>query len=141
MAKWKRYYKKDIVITDPFFVIKDDDLAKVLSYENIIDGLKKLGFKKVICANTVANGWGYQVIQPEDVILGEFSAENSFVAVFTLDEIKRYNPDYDHEDDENLGLAAIIRNFTGRVSIERVDDRTISVIGQGNIDFYSEIME
>ncbi len=142
------YENENIVITDPDFVIKDDDdLAKVLAHEDIIDGLKELGFNKVLCADTVTNDWGYQVIkekdkqgrQDEGAILGEFSAENGYIAVFTLDEIKRYNPDYDHEDDENLGLAAIIRNYTGRVGIKYLPDGEASIVGYGkDMDFYSK---
>ena len=144
------FKNEDVIITDPCYVVANrEDWKKCTdAYSNdgkhdITDGLKKLGFTKVISNDTVIGDWCCEVfkIDGEKIKLGDFGADSGLVAVFSLDEILKYDPDYDYKEDEDIGCAVIIRNFTGRVSIEQVDDRTISVVGQGSIDFYSEIME
>ena len=57
------------------------------------------------------------------------------VAVFELDEVLKYNPNYD--DIEKIPYAVtVIPDFTGEVTIENIAG-SIYVIGKGNINFYS----
>jgi hypothetical protein len=57
------------------------------------------------------------------------------VAVFELDEVLKYNPDFDYHTDRKW-TTTTINNFTGEVTIENIND-SIHVIGKGNVNFYS----
>ncbi len=144
------FKNEDIVIADPWGIVYFNDWQKYLESRSnnrygITNDLKKFGFKKVISHKTIFENFKCEFtridINGDKIKLGSFFSNTGFIAVFSLDEILKYKPHYDYENEEKDNCAVIIRNFTGRISIERVGSKGITIVGQGNIDFYSEIME
>lgn len=54
------------------------------------------------------------------------------VAVFLLDDVLKYNPDFDYHI-ERPWTATLIKDFEGEVDFEVNDE--VWVIGKGDIDF------
>lgn len=85
----------------------------------------------------------------KDLILGSFCADAGLVSVFLLDEVLAYNPDFDYHKERNW-TTTLIKDFDGDIDIthrefeyidedtgEKKTDSEVSVIGKGNIDFYT----
>jgi hypothetical protein len=95
-----------------------------------------------------------ELIKNSNLVLGHFCADAGLVSVFLLDEILAYNPEYD-DHLKHPHCATLIRDFDGDIEIthrvfeSKVDpedaifeDETetgeeVSVIGKGNINFYT----
>lgn len=144
------FENEDIIITDPGYVVKIDDWDICIdSYysddsRDITYGLKKLGFTKVISYRIfryIKEEHQRFRVDSKEKKLGEFSVGTRFFAVFSLDEVKRYNPNYNYKIERDCGCAVIIKDFTGHVSIEPFGSRETIIVGHGNINFNSEIME
>lgn len=87
-----------------------------------------------------------------DLVLGHFCADAGLVSVFLLEEVLKYNPDFDYHLN-NLHTTTLIKDFDGDIEIthrktngvsEELDeeyteesDYEISVIGKGNVNFYT----
>lgn len=106
------------------------------------DNMSALGFSNYIVSNTEYGDWSCTTIDADTKeILGHFCADAGLVGVFLLDEILKYNPKYDIDDDSKRGCATIIRNFNGDINVVSnevsEDDIQVSVIGEGNVNFYT----
>lgn len=69
--------------------------------------------------------------------LGEFCADSGLVGVFILDEVLKYNPDFNYHITKPW-TTTIIENFNGTVTITPVEiesDYEVRVIGKGNVNF------
>lgn len=138
------FENNDIVIIDPCYVLSSSDYEDCYeTSDSVLYGLQGVGLCRAVCGDTIINTWRMKIITAgrEPCKLGEVETVTRFVAVLSLDEVKKYRPNFNYKGLMETGLATVIENFTGRVSIEQVDDRTISVVGQGSIDFYSKILE
>lgn len=71
-----------------------------------------------------------------DIALGEFCADCGMVGVFLLEEVLKYNPDFDYHKNRKW-TTTLIESFDGEVEFKVVDEE-VSVIGKGNIDFYTQ---
>lgn len=81
------------------------------------------------------------IIETSDVILGEFCADSGMVGVFLLDEVLAYNPDFDNHINKKW-TTTLIENFDGEIEIthrmvDGSDEREVSVVGIGNVNFYT----
>lgn len=60
------------------------------------------------------------------------------VGVFLLDEVLKYNPDFNYHI-ERPWTTTLIKNFDGEIDFEIVfhsnGDNSVSVVGRGNINF------
>ncbi len=133
MAKWKRYYKKDIVITDPYFILKKLDWRRCIAHEDINDGLRHIGFKDFTCYDITDKNWqNYINIEwrYENGRLVNFSQgyyiKSGFVVIFALNEIKSYISDFLYNDTKpGAGfpkeMPVVIKNFTGGISFEEME--------------------
>lgn len=150
------FRNEDIIITDPCYMLTDEDKAKADDYQsthgafdNSIEkdfgavetaALKTLGFNKVIAANTIIGDWSCKVYKKlkggKMRKIGTFCADAGEVVVAALKEIAEHNPNFDYKSCEQFGCAAIIKNFTGNVYIVN-NDRTVQIIGDGTFKFYS----
>ena len=124
-------FKGDIIITDPCYIIcKDDDWRKCGYGEN----MEALGIKNYICRDTIYGDWScttYNSITDEEI--GQFCADAGMVAVFLLDEVLEYNPDFDFHT-ERPWTTTLIKDFDGEVDFV-IEEDEVRVVGKGNIDF------
>lgn len=123
-------FKGDIIITDPCYICKGDDWYEC----RFGDRMDILGLKTFICRNTIYGDWScttYNSKTKEEI--GEFCADAGMVAVFLLDEVLKYNPDFDYHT-ERPWMTTLIKDFDGEVCFDVVDGE-VRVVGKGNIDF------
>ena len=68
--------------------------------------------------------------------VGHFSADTGMVAVLLLDEVLKYNPDFDYHINREW-TTTLIKDFDGEVNyyVDSRDDARI--IGVGNINFFT----
>lgn len=147
-------FKGDIIITDPCYIIKDnsDDWNKCGWGENM--GI--LGFTTYISEYTLCGDWSWSTprkdveAQLEELntlgrarweLMEQYGKDsvqakiyNDKIAVFLLDEVLKYNPDY-HINRE--WTTTLIKDFDGEVNyyVDSGDDARI--IGVGNINFFT----
>lgn len=96
--------------------------------------LSPFGFTAYIAHNTLYGDWGCTTYDSDtDKELGEFCADSGMVGVFLLDEVMKYNPDYDDVDKCPYAVT-LIKGFKGDVWFEKTYD-TLIVKGEGNVNF------
>lgn len=126
---------KTIIITDPCYIIpagKDDDWYFFCEHEYF--NTKEL--TNYLVENTIYGDWSCTTYNSDNKeVLGEFCADAGMVGVFELDEVLKYNPNFDFWKSRPWTTTKI-DNFTGIVEIA-YDETTGSnmVIGKGNINF------
>ena len=147
-------FKGDIIITDPCYIMRqdhyDEDEEKCNGYEN----MEKLGINHYLVRDTIYGDWScttYNSDTKEEI--GEFCADGGMVAVFLLDEVLKYNPNFDLYNTRPW-TTTLIKDFDGEVEFEVIrtegvyeDDteyhkkgdtwvnKALHVIGKGNINF------
>lgn len=131
----KKYFKGDVIITDPCYIIKKDsrDWEKC----NAGQEMGVLGINNYLCESTVYGDWSCTTFEADsNKVLGKFCADAGLVAVFLLNEVLKYNPDFDYHE-KRLWTTTLIKNFEGDISIDliRGEEDEVSVIGRGNINF------
>lgn len=95
-----------------------------------------------------------KAITTDNLILGSFCADAGLVAVFLLDEVLRFNPEFDYHINR-LWTTTLIKDFDGDIQLTHrtvqvpeydsdynktgklVNEHEVSVIGKGNVDFYT----
>lgn len=118
--------------------------------------MDKLGITTSLIASTLYGDWGCTTFNSDTKeMIGQFCADAGLVGVFYLDEVLKYNPNYnDHlGKSENTGLpwpVTVIRDFHGEVMLETRQaekirkypdnipngyDDECRVVGTGNINF------
>lgn len=98
------------------------------------DSMENLGFETFLCDCTVDGDWScttYSTDTGEPI--GEFCADAGMVAVFLLDEVLRYNPDFNYHI-ERPWTTTLIKDFHGTVELHLEDDE-VTVVGKGNVNF------
>lgn len=143
---------KDIIITDPCYIIRDNNDWDKCDYG---DNMEALGLIHFLVSSTLYGDWSCTTFDYEDNPLGRFCADSGQVAVFLLDEVLKYNPDFDYHITKPW-TTTLIKNFTGNIWIERRhiegeydkdtfnykkgdkwEDDVISVVGEGNVNFHT----
>lgn len=126
-------FKGDIVITDPCYVVNDEDWE----FSEYGDRMDKLGFTFYLVRPTIIGDWVCNVIEDSGEVLGTFTADAGLVGVFLLDEVLEHNPDFLRYT--NPACYTIIRDFVGDILIiEDVGEYSnVFVSGVGNINFQS----
>ena len=124
---------KTIIITDPCYITPNSsDWYECKFGEN----MESLGFTNYITSNTIYGDWSCTTYEQETgKVLGEFCADAGTVGVFELDEVLKYNPEFDYHINRPW-TTTVIPNFTGEVNIVRED--VVSVVGTGSINFYTK---
>lgn len=113
-----------------------------------------LGIKNYICRGTIYGDWSCTTYNSKtNEVIGQFCADAGMVAVFLLDEVLKYNPDFDYHT-ERPWTTTLIKDFDGEVDFvvvhtegeyeedseywnkgDKWEDDAVRVIGKGNIDF------
>lgn len=142
------------------FNAKYDDWSKCSYGEN----MEALGITNYICRDTIYGDWSCTTYNTDtEEKLGKFCADAGLVAVFELDEVLKYNPDFSQWIKTHNWCVTVIENFTGNINFEVVhqsgvytkDDEfesngkiyckegetwendEIQVVGKGNINFFT----
>jgi hypothetical protein len=182
-------FKGDIIITDPCYIIKNDEDYKDLASKpkwkdyhtveykddpkkfmeetklmeiadnlwriknpdhwdicNCGDNMEVLGITTYLSSSTIYGDWSCTTFNSDTKEkLGNFCADAGLVAVFLLDEVLKYNPNYDDHLKKEW-TTTLIKDFDGDIKIEVIDiecdkdndeDQEVRVIGIGNINFYT----
>lgn len=125
----------DIIITDPCYIIKDEDWRNCYyGYDN----MKDFGFTHYMTRDTLYGDWSCTTFDMDTKeALGRFCADAGLVSVFLLDEVLKYNPDYDWHITKPY-TATVIKDFKGTVQFvvkyrKRGDGEEyyVEVIGHG----------
>lgn len=97
--------------------------------------LEKLGFTNFITRNTLYGDWGCTTYNQHNKSIGTFCADAGLVSVLLLDEVLKYNPDYD-DHINNQHCVTVIKDFKGTVQVIVKEDKeyneyNLFIIGKG----------
>ena len=116
-----------------YYELNEDDWEK----SNLGENMGVLGIHTYISRDTLYGDWSCTTYNSDTKEkLGEFCADAGKVAVFLLDEVLKYNPEFNDYITKPL-TTTLIKDFDGEVDFEIVDDE-VSVVGKGNINFYTQ---
>lgn len=121
---------------------------------NYGDDMPVLGINNYICRNTIYGDWSCTTFNTDtNEPIGEFCADAGMVAVFDLEEVLKYNPDFDYHINRPW-TTTLIKNFTGDVWFDvehtegiyedttkyhkkgdKWENDSVHVIGKGNVNF------
>lgn len=146
----------DIIITDPCYIIRaehhgtkpltKDDWATCEYGEN----MEALGIHTYMTRGTLYGDWSCTTYNSDTKEpIGEFCADAGLVSVFLLDEVLKYNPDFDYHINK-LWTTTLIKDFKGTVQFvvihtegvyddetkyhkkgEKWEDYSVEVVGHG----------
>lgn len=68
--------------------------------------------------------------------IGYFCADTGMVAVFLLDEVLKYNPDFDYHINREW-TTTLIKDFDGEVNYYVDNEGDAHIIGVGNVNFFT----
>lgn len=135
-TKITQKFKGDIIITDPCYIVKDEDDYKV-DYNNLEESIGLCG----ISSKTIYGDWSCTVFDYNGKELGNFCADAGMVGVFNLKNVLEYNPEFDYHINKPW-TTALIKDFDGEIFIlcklDETNEPYITIEGKGNIDFYTE---
>lgn len=106
----------DIIITDPCYILKDgdseDDDWKTCEWG---DNMEALGINHYMTRDTLYGDWSCTTFDTDTKKpIGQFCADAGLVSVFLLDEVLKYNPDFNYHI-ERPWTTTLIKNFKGSV--------------------------
>ena len=156
-------FKGDIIITDPCYIIKEDsdDWNKCGWGENMgILGFTTYISEYTLCGDWSCSTWStprkdveaqleelntlgrarwelmkqYGEDSVQAKIYDDKIADAGMVAVFLLDEVLKYNPDFDYHINREW-TTTLIKDFDGEINYYVDDDAHI--IGVGNVNFFT----
>ena len=117
-----------------------DDLAAITKYFN--DKYEEYGVHKGITdkqytslCNECSDRHCALNLEIEDI--GRFCSDAGLVAVFLLDEVRKYNPDIDKWITEHPWCGTTIEDFDGNVEYYVDENSEAHIYGTGNINFFT----
>ena len=128
-------FNGDILITDPCYIIREDSKEdwNICCYGY---DMEKLGINHYMTRDTLYGDWSCITFNSDTKEpIGRFCADAGLISVMSLDEVLKYNPDYDCDLKESF-TATIIRDFYGTVQFvvrqdESKEEYYLEVIGHG----------
>lgn len=117
----KMDFDGDIIITDPCYIIRaehhgiapltDDDWGTCWYGNN----MEALGIYNYMTRDTIYGDWSCTVYNTDtNEAIGKFCADAGLVSVFLLDEVLKYNPDFNYHK-ERTWTTMLISDFKGTV--------------------------
>lgn len=98
------------------------------------DEMEVLGINTYLSNRTIYGDWSCTTFNSDTKEkIGAFCADAGMVAVFLLDEVLKYNPDFDYHT-ERPWTTTLIRDFHGTVELHRQGE-DVTVVGNGNVNF------
>ena len=108
----------DIIITDPCYIVKRGDKdADEDDWDRCDYGysMEELGISHYMARNTMYGDWSCTTFNSDTKEpIGEFCADVGMVAVFLLDEVLEYNPEFDYHINRPW-TTTLVKNFKGSV--------------------------
>lgn len=102
----------DIIITDPGYITYSHKDWRLCKYG---DRMERLGIKNYIVRSTLYGDWSCGTYNTDtNESLGEFCADSGLVGVFLLDEVLKYNPEFDYHI-KRKWTTTWIQNFKGTI--------------------------
>lgn len=102
----------DIIITDPCYIMREDDDWATCAYG---ENMEALGITHYMTRDTLYGDWSCTTFDTDTKeAIGEFCADAGLVSVFLLDEVLKYNPDYDWHITKPFTVT-MIKDFKGTV--------------------------
>lgn len=141
-------FKGDTIITDPCYLIENEDWHKYKDGVFECD-MSKYGIKTAIIKdNEVGDGWWSTYIDGNNTKLGDFTADTGRIGVYLLKEVLEFNPKFNYHI-EKPWTTTLIKDFDGEIDIvhrsisyemagEKFNENIVSVVGRGNINFSTE---
>ena len=131
----KKYNKIcDIIDNYNYNEIRVDDWRKC----NYGDNMEVLGFTNYLVNSTIYGDWSCTTFNSDtNEELGKFCADAGLVGVFLLEEVLKYNPNFDYHISKPW-TTTLIKNFTGTIQITNPEEGIVSVVGEGNVNFYTK---
>ena len=135
------YFKGDIIITDPLYIVKCEEDWHRCEYGENLEALN-------ICTY-ITSGHGDEI--GSDVVsldtpkkLGEFCSDSWMVSIMSLAEVREYNPEFDKELGKHC--YTIIKNFEGEVELFEMEeddgtDQRLYFAGKGNKNFRTDFFD
>lgn len=108
-----KHFDGDILITDPCYVARDNDWTGFYDHP---DFLSNHGFTTFMHRDTMYGDWGCTVFDAARKPIGRFCADAGLVGVYYVDEVLRYNPDFQEYISNRPWCVAVIKNFSGTVT-------------------------
>lgn len=117
-----QYFNGTIVITDPFYVLNEnnsDDWGKCIRGNK----MELLGLDNYATMFHVQPDMSWVAVKPTEnenapfKLLGRFHVQTGNATVFLLDELLTYNPSYDIHEQVKQKRATVIENFNGNILI------------------------
>ena len=109
-----------------------DDAEKCNHYED----MNVLGFTSYLTSSTIYGDWSCTTFNKDTgEVIGDFCADSGMVGVFLLEEVLKYNPDFDYHKYKPW-TTTLIKDFDGEIKIEIIGEK-VSVVGTGNINFFT----
>lgn len=106
----------DIIITDPCYILRHD-AEHTDDWEKCDYGsdMEALGIKHYMTRDTIYGDWSCTTFDTDTTKpIGEFCADAGLVSVFLLDEVLRYNPEFDYHINRTW-TTTLIKDFKGTV--------------------------
>ena len=108
----------DIIITDPCYIVKRGDKdADEDDWDRCDYGysMEELGISHYMARNTMYGDWSCTTFNSDTKEpIGEFCADVGMVAVFLLDEVLEYDPEFDYHINRPL-TTTLVKTFKGSV--------------------------
>ena len=146
-------FKGSIIITDPCYIVKDDDWDEHVDTICFDDGnLDCIGFENNICNSTLYGDWSCTTFSahksnPKELrtkylnedcetpfIYGQFCADAGMVCVCYVTDVMKYNPEFFTK--YGKWYYTLIPDFDGEIEYCVENDEAF-IIGIGNKNFFT----
>lgn len=117
-----RNFDGDIIITDPCYIIRDDGGWE---RSNHGDNMEAIGIHNHITHYTLYGDWSCTTFNSDTKEkIGEFCADAGRVSVLLLDEVMKYNPEFDYHINKPW-TTTLIKDFRGVVEFVVVHEEGV----------------
>ncbi len=147
-------FKGDIIITDPCYIMRQDHYDEDEEKSNGYEDMEELGINHYLTRDTLYGDWSCTTYNSDTKEkIGDFCADAGMVGVFLLDEVLKYNPEFDWYNTRPW-TTTLIKGFDGEIEFKIIHtegvyeddtewhkkgdkwiDKSLSVVGRGNINF------
>lgn len=138
-SKIVEFNNVDIIITDPCYLIRDDDWREKLDNDLNDDfDLSPLGITNYCCKETLYGDWSCTMFDvSNNKAIGSFCADAGLVGVFNLQEMLKYNKEeIERFLEKSSWCYTIIKGFTGtaQIATKVVDNNPDEMLNQSSYE-------
>ena len=135
------FFKGDLIITDPMYIIKSDEDWDSCEYGQQLENLKITTYLYSINGDEIGSD---VVCLDEHKKMGSFCSDSGVVSIMLLNEVRMYNPKFDKDLDKHC--YTIIKNFEGQIELLEMEeddgtDQRLYFLGKGNFNFRTDFFK